>query len=120
MSPQFSENMLIQMYVEVDDLHKAYLEWRSPKMIGKPRRPTRKPGLSVSEVVTILAAYHVSGYKCFEYYYRECILGLYLPLFPDAPCYQRFVSYTARSLPLLLLWAMLKAAQGMRTGYYFI
>lgn len=120
MSPQCSENMLIEMYVEVDDLHKAYIEWRNPKMMGRPRRPTRNTGLIVSEVVTILAAYHVSGYKCFEYYYRECILGSYLPLFPQAPSYQRFVSYTARALPLLLLWAMFKASKAMRTGYYFI
>lgn len=98
MSPQCSENMLIEMYVEVDDLHKAYIEWRNPKMMGRPRRPTRNTGLIVSEVVTILAAYHVSGYKCFEYYYRECILGSYLPLFPQAPSYQRFVSYTARAI----------------------
>ncbi len=95
--------MLIEMYVEVDDLYKAYLQWRSPRMMGKPRRPTRKAGLSVSEVVTIIAAYHLSGYKCFKYYYSECILDPYMPLFPQAPSYQRFISYTARALPLLLL-----------------
>lgn len=120
MSPQFSENLLIEMYIEVDDLHKAYLAWLTPNMLGKYSHLTRKPGLSVSEIVTIVAAYHVSGYKCFEYYYRECILGPYLPLFADAFCYQRFVSYTARSVPLLVLWAMYKAAQSIRTGYYFM
>ncbi len=103
MSPQFSENLLIEMYIEVDDLHKAYLAWLTPNMLGKYSHLTRKPGLSVSEIVTIVAAYHVSGYKCFEYYYRECILGPYLPLFADAFSYQRFVSYTARCVPLLVL-----------------
>lgn len=120
MSPQFSENLLIKMYVEVDDLHLAYLAWRTPGMVGKARRPTRTPALSVSEIVTIIAAYHLSGYKCFEYYYRELILDTYLPLFPQAPTYPRFVSYIKRATPLLILWTMLKADQGMRTGYYFI
>lgn len=120
MSPQFSENLLIKMYIEVDDLHLAYLAWRTPGMLGKDRRPTRSVALSVSEIVTIIAAYHLSGYKCFEYYYRELILGTYLPLFPQAPTYPRFVSYIHRALPLLILWTMFKAAQSTRTGYYFI
>lgn len=120
MSPQFSENLLIKMYIEVDDLHLAYLAWRTPGMVGKARRPTRSVALSVTEIVTIIAAYHLSGYKCFEYYYRELILGTYLPLFPHAPSYPRFVSYMGRALPLLILWTMFKAAQSTRTGYYFI
>ena len=103
MSPQFSENLLIEMYVEVDDLQKAYLQWRHPQMLGTPRRPSRTASLSVSEVVTIIAAYHVSGYKCFEYYYKECILLNYLHCFPLAPSYQRFIFFIGKSLPLLLL-----------------
>lgn len=120
MSPQFSENLLICMYVEVDDLQKAYLQWCGSRMLSKPRLPTRIPALSVSEVTTIVAAYHLSGYKCFEYYYRECILIKWLPCFPQAPSYQRFVFHILKCLPLLLLWAMWKAAQSLRTGHYFI
>ena len=42
MSPQFNENLLIKMYIEVDDLHLAYLAWRTTGILGKARRPTRK------------------------------------------------------------------------------
>lgn len=42
------------------------------------------PSLSSTEVVSIVAAYQLSGYKCFDYYYREAILKT-LPCFPEAP-----------------------------------
>ena len=76
--------------------------------------------MSASEIATILVAYHLSGYKCFEYYYRECILKTYAGCFPGAPSYRRFVCYTVKVLPLLLLLLLLKCAQSLRTGHYFI
>jgi Transposase DDE domain len=120
MSPQFSENLLLQIYVEVDDLLKAFENWSKEKALGKPYRPTRTPGLSPSEIATIVIAYHFSGYKCFEYYYKECLLQSYLPCFPKAPSYQRFVPYIQSVLPLLFLLLMLKTSQSIPTGYYFI
>lgn len=120
MSPQVSENLLACMYVEVDDLYKAFLNYSGLQRLGKFRLPTRTPSLSPSEIVTIVAAYHLSGYKCFEYYYRECILGPYLNCFPKAPTYRRFVAFIFRSVPLLLLWLLYKVSQSIRTGHYYI
>jgi hypothetical protein len=68
MSPQFSENLLACMYVEADDLYKAFLNHTGLRRLGTLRFPTRTPSLSPPEIVTIVAAYHLSGYKCFEYY----------------------------------------------------
>lgn len=121
MSPQVSENLLLEIYVETDDLLKSFQSWCEQKALSclLPRR-RRTPNLSASEIATILVAYHLSGYKCFEYYYRECLLKTYHSCFPAAPSYRRFVCYTARVLPLLLLLLMYKCAQSMRTGYYFI
>lgn len=84
------------------------------------RLPTRTPGLSPSEIATILIAYHHSRYKCFEYYYKECIPGSFHGCFPQAPCYERFVPFEARTFPLLFLILLLKTSQSIRTGYYFI
>ena len=120
MSPQVSENLLAEIYVEADDLFKAFQDWCRCKALGRFLPLKRKPRLSASEVATILIAYHVSGYKCFEYYYRECIRKTYLGCFPRAPSYGRFVCYTARVLPLLLLVLLYKCAQSIRSGYYFI
>lgn len=120
MSPQISENLLALMYVEVDDLYKAFLCYERTQKIGTAKLPTRTPALSPPEIVTIVAAYHLSGYKCFEYYYRQCILHTYHTCFPQAPAYRRFVALVCRSVPLLLLWLLYKCAESVRTGHYFI
>ena len=120
MSPQINENLLTEIYVETDDLLKAFRLWSRCKALSPLLSPRRTPRLSASEIATILIAYHLSGYKCFEYYYRQCILKTYLHCFPSAPSYRRFVCYTAWVLPLLLLLLLYKCAQSVRTGYYFI
>jgi hypothetical protein len=53
MSPQFSENLLIKIYVEVDDWLKAFQRYSGQRALGKRYQPTRTPELSVSEVITI-------------------------------------------------------------------
>lgn len=120
MSPQVSENLFLQIYVETDDLLKAFQQWSTQKAFRRFLFPKRQTKLSASEIATILVGYHVSGYKCFEYYYRACILKTYLACFPQAPSYRRFVCYTVRVLPLLLLLLLWKCSQSVRTGYYFI
>lgn len=120
MSPQINENILTEIFVETDDLYKAYLNWCSQHGFTSLFRTKRHPRLSPSEVVTIIIAYHLSGYKCFEYYYRHCILKTFLHDFPLAPSYKRFVSYIISALPLLLVLAMNKCRQSVHSGYYFI
>jgi hypothetical protein len=120
MRPQFNENLLVEVYVEVDDLLKAFESWSAERSLASLHHSTRTPGLSPSEIATILIAYHHSGYKCFEYYYKECILGSHQHCFPKAPCYQRFVLYEERIFPLLYLLLLHKTSQSLRTGYYFI
>ncbi len=120
MSPQVSENLLCAIYVETDDLLKAFQQWNAQKALGTAAHPTREPELSASEIATILIAYHLSGYKCFEYYYKEYILKRCRSCFPQAPTYQCFVSYEAKVMPLLFLLLMYKCSQSVRTGYYFI
>ena len=85
MSPQINENLLTEIYVETDDLLKAFRLWSRCKALSPLLSPRRTPRLSASEIATILIAYHLSGYKCFEYYYRQCILKTYLHCFPSAP-----------------------------------
>ena len=119
MNVQFTENKLIELFIEVDDLYKAYVEYQ--KQIGfVPKKRTRVPDLNGSEVCTILVAYHHSGYKCFEYYYRQLILKRYADYFPQAPSYERFVSLIPRAADLIYLWLLYCVAGSKRTGLYFI
>lgn len=43
MSPQFSENLLTEIYVEPDDLLKAFKSWCEQKALGEGVHPTRTP-----------------------------------------------------------------------------
>jgi len=119
MDIQFTENKLIEIFIEVDDLQKAFIEYQ--KKVGKyiDRRKMRTQ-LSGSEVCAILVTYNYSGYKCFEYYYREFILKSYLDYFPDAPCYETFLGYIPKATDLIYLWLLYTAAKSKRTGLYFI
>lgn len=120
MSPQVSENLLLEIYVETDDLLKAFQAWSHTKTLSSFLAAKRQPHLCASEIATIVVGYHLSGYKCFEYYYRECIRKTYRNCFPQAPSYRRFVCYTIRVLPLLFLLLLFKCSQSVRSGYYFI
>lgn len=120
MDVQISENKLIELYVEVDDLYQSFVKYQKKKGLGNLRTPTRLTQLTPSEICTILVGYHFSGYKCFEYYYRKCILKTYQNCFPDAPCYQSFIGYIPKCVDLIYLWLLYTTGQSKRTGLYFI
>jgi len=119
MEVQFTENKLIELFIEVDDLRKAFIAHQKLKGIyrAKKRMTTQLNG---SEVCSILVAYNYSGYKCFEYYYRELIVKRYADYFPDAPCYETFLSYIPKATDLIYLWLLFSVAKSKRTGLYFI
>ena len=49
--------------------------------------------------------YHLSGYKCFQYYYEEEVVkGALKKYFPDAPGYSRFIQLKPRILMLIVLY----------------
>jgi hypothetical protein len=120
MDVQFSENKLISLYIEIDDLLKAYKVFLTKRGLPEDQRPTRIPALSAAEICTILVAYHHSGYKCFEYYYRRVVLSTHQDYFPDAPTYERFLDYLPRVTHLLYLWLFYTTCRAQRTGLYFI
>lgn len=122
MNIRLTEDKLIELFIEIDDLLIAYTKYQAqehPTMLSE-KRPTRKPSLSASEVATIIVCYHLSGYRTFEYYYKEVILKQYKSYFPVGLSYSRFVQLIPRSLPCLVLWSIHSCAKSLYTGYYFI
>ena len=119
MNVQFTEIKLIELFVEVDDLYSAFVEYK--KNIGLPaRKSTRQTQLIGPEVCTILVAYNYSGYKCFEYYYREMILKRHADCFPAAPTYEGFLGYIPKAADLIYLWLLYSVGRSERTGLYFV
>ena len=89
----------------VDDFLKALEEERKKKQIeeGKKRRkPTRIPGLTESEIATIVLMFQESPCRNFKYFYKS-YLQQYRPEFPKMPSYERFVALIPRILYLLTL-----------------
>lgn len=120
MKVQFTENKLIELFIEIDDLCKAFKKYQEAKGILTVHKPTRVTQLNGSEVCTILVCYHYSGYKCFEYYYKEKVLLELASYFPNAPSYECFLSYLPKSTDMIYLWVLYKCVLAERTGLYFI
>ena len=110
---------LIEIFCSCDDfclLLKKYQATQLPD--GSQRRPTREPDMSESEMMCIAIFYHLSGFKCFEYYYRQLILGAWKSYFPKAVSYERFVALMPRCIPLVFLYTILYRC-GKQTGIYY-
>ena len=84
----------------VDDFLKALAKERKKKQIEdgkKPRKPTRTPGLTESEIATIVLMFQESPCRNFKYFY-ESYLQQYRPEFPN---YGRFVALQITTYGLL-------------------
>ncbi|MEM6831624.1 MAG: IS982 family transposase [Bacteroidota bacterium] len=70
--------------------------------------------------MTIVIHYHLSGYKCFKYYYQECILKYAKSYFPKAVSYNRFIELKKLVNIPLYIFCFLQCTQSKRTGRYFV
>lgn len=110
------------MYCQVDDFVASFERFVGTSLIGtdsKSPHSANEPSLSHSEMMTIEIMYHLSGYKCFEYYYRQVVeTGCLRGYFPDAPSYSRFVQLKPRILPLMVMYLQC-CRLGMLCGLYY-
>ena len=114
------ENILYQLFMDIDDFMQALEAYQAKVNGGKRRnRPGSKASMSQSELMTILVFYHYSGYKCFQYYYEEMVLKDLESEFPKAISYSYFVSQIGKLAQPLFLFAQWRAQQAQRTGIYF-
>lgn len=106
------------LYCHVDDFCMGFEPWYSRQLLMdgtiKRNRPCQ---LKLSEIITVLLAYHQSGMSCFKYFYFD--LSLYhRHLFPKLVSYSRFICLAKRAFePLLCLF---KSLQGEVSEYLFI
>ena len=115
------ENLLYQIFFEVDDFVKCYDSYQQRQNTGqsKKRLPGPIPSLSMSEKMTILIFYHQSGYRCFQYYYEQLVMVQLRSFFPKTVSYQHFVSMIGQCSEMLFLYAHYKCSLSRQTGIYF-
>lgn len=110
---------ILFLYYFIDEFCKVYEKWESAKLISESTgQKRRQPSLSLSEMLTIMICYHLSGYKCFKYFYLYDICTRHKDKFKNLPSYSRYIQLMPRLfLPLYTLFHMLT---GEHTGIYFM
>ena len=81
-----------------------------------PRGP--EPGLSPSEIITLLLVLHSSGFKHLESFHHGFAEPLLRGYFPGMPCYEHFVARQKSVFVPLVFF--LHSHLGTRTGLYYI
>lgn len=112
------KKIVTEIFCFVDEFCKIFESELSKMMIEsgqKERRPTNKPSMSMSEIITILIMYSFSHSRNFKYYY---LLFIDKKLFPNRVSYNRFIELMPRALPYL--GALASWCKGEQTGTYFV
>jgi len=106
------------LFCFVDDFCMAFEPWYQRQMLSDgSKKRTRSGYLNLSEILTILLAYHQSGMACFKFFYMT-LLQTKRSLFPGLVHYARFVKRIGYGFPALV--CLLKSLLGEATEYMFI
>ncbi|BED90498.1 hypothetical protein PspMM1_29660 [Pseudoalteromonas sp. MM1] len=85
-------NNLDAIYVDVDDFCLLFEPQWLKHLIESGEKQRIKPSrLSSSEVMTILIAFHQSGYRDFKTYYTKFVCQYWRHYFPDLVSYTRML-----------------------------
>ena len=106
------------LFCDVDDFCKVFEpKWRRKLLQCGVRRRNRKSRLALSEIMTILIAFHSSGFRTFKDYYLM-LCRQHRNDFPNLVSYQRFVELMPSAL--VPLSGYLMSRRGENTGVGFI
>ena len=112
---------IITLFCNIDDFFLAYEKWQATHCLletasqetrGRPRK------LHHSEVMTLLIAFHQSGYRTFKHFYERHVCVYWCAEFPNLVSYSRFVQLKEEVLTLLTLY--LHAHFGECSGISFV
>jgi hypothetical protein len=115
------DDILVPIFCLVDDFCKAFDPlWKKHLLASSngDARNKRSPGLSNSEIMTIVIYFHLSKMRTFKDYYNGLVLGSLRKYFPKAPSYSRFISLMKRVL--CPLFVFLQGILGMCRGISFV
>ena len=119
-NPQLSPmSSLDALFCHVDDFCQIFEpQWQQHLLSSKKKRRHRPRSLSLSEIMTILIAFHQSHYRNFKYFYLVQVRHYWQQEFPKAVSYQRFVQWMPSTLAPLC--AYLGHCYGECSGISFI
>ena len=109
----------IAIFCDTDDFCKAYEEYCRNKLLMDKEEVIPRTRMSLSEIMTILIMYQLSGYKTFKWYYTKHLMKYQRKDFPDLVSYNRFVEIMKFALVPLILYTI-KARSGKCSGISFV
>ena len=112
---------LTTLFCDIDDFYREYDRHSDRPIKRLPYDGQAKPyrsQLSISEVTTIVVAFHSSGYRTFKDFYSRQVLENWRDAFPNLVSYNRFVELMPWSL--LGLVHFLKQRLGQASGISFV
>ncbi len=111
---------LLELYCDVDDFCQVFLPfWNQQQLASGEKLRQRARSLSISEIMTILIAFHQSHYRDFKAYYTQQVLKAWRSEFPTLVSYTRFVEYIPSVLVPLIVY-LRTCCLGECTGISFI
>lgn len=112
---------LLWLFCHVDDFcqqfERAQKAWQLPADTNKQQR-NRARSLSNSETMTILIAFHQSGFRNFKTFYTSYVCQHLKAEFPGLVSYNRFVEFMPAAL--VPLFAYLRSLFGRCSGISFV
>lgn len=113
----YDEDKLIEIFCDVDDFCQVFSIWEQTHLLENSLG-ARTPSLSDSEIMTILIFYHLSGFKCFKYYYNRFVCQNLNTHFPGLVSYNRFIELIPRFYMKLFFFSkVFCTVQGDKINY---
>ena len=110
---------ILTVFCEIDDFCNEFEPRFNQMLIGDGTRQRTKPGaMSLSEVMTILVMFHLSGYRNLKTFYTAFVGQYWRSEFPHLSSYTRFVERQRDAL--IPLWCYLHLKRGSCTGISFV
>ena len=107
------------LFCDVDDFCLYFEpEWQKRLLSHGGIKRRRAKNLCLSEIMTILIAFHQNHYRNVKHFYLDCVTTYWHSAFPGLPSYQRFVEWMPSTL--IPLCAYLKRCFGSCTGIGFV
>ena len=112
--------MLLTLFYEIDNFCKAFLRFWNKFQITHGLAKRIKPcGLCLSEIMTIVINFHLSGFRTFKDYYIKHVCRNLKGEFPGLVSYNRFVELMQGALVPLITYLQ-RCRFGKVTGISFI
>jgi len=116
------QDKIIEIFIKADDFCKVFEKEFSQKQLNPSpgtKIRNRKTGLSDSEIITLLIAFHGGQFRNFKHFYLHYVSIHLRGDFPDLVSYNRFIELSHRSAIAFMLF-LHYCCMGECTGISFI